>query len=110
MEKLAKCSIHRRRPQNCLTKPAFSILGIIAIILTVLSAFCHLASGDAYSVVKLQHLYANLEGSSSANNGRGMSSEHFEMLKAHDRATHGRLLTNIVNFNLQGRADPFIAG
>lgn len=110
MEKSARYPIHRRRPHNFPKKPALSSLTIIILIVTVINAFGHLASGAAYSVVKLQHLYANREGSSSANNGRGMSSEHFEMLKAHDRARHGRILNTIVDFTLQGTADPFVAG
>lgn len=110
MEKSARRPIHRRRPQNCVKKPAFSSLGIIAKIVTVLYAFSHLISGAASSVVKLQHIYANWEGSSSANNGRGMTGEHFEMLKAHDRARHGRNLNTIVDFTLQGTADPYVAG
>lgn len=61
-------------------------------------------------IIKLQHVYADLVAASKRNLGKGMSKEHIELFKAHDRARHGRFLTNVVQFPLGGSANPYVAG
>lgn len=61
-------------------------------------------------LIRLQHAYADLLASSNRNFGRGMSKEHIELFKAHDRARHGRLLSDVVLFPVGGTANPFLAG
>eukprot|EP00250_Pteridium_aquilinum_P029906 c40312_g1_i1 orf=119-1654(+) len=61
-------------------------------------------------IIKLQHAYADLIASSRKHSGKGMSKEHIELFKAHDRARHGRTLANVVEFPLGGNSNPFVAG
>ncbi|XP_057818727.1 aspartic proteinase 36 isoform X1 [Cryptomeria japonica] len=78
------------------------MLGVGLILIGFISSLS-LPAVSASAILKLQHIYANKEG-------RGMSNEQFQMLKAHDRGRHSRMLNSVVAFPLGGSSDPFIAG
>lgn len=61
-------------------------------------------------LIRLRHAYADLLASSKKGLGRGMSKEHIELFKAHDKARHARLLADVVQFPVGGTWDPFLAG
>ncbi|MCO5608226.1 hypothetical protein L7F22_062432 [Adiantum nelumboides] len=83
-------------------------LVVITYILSEYVRFVH--SKGHVGIIKLQHVYADLVASSRKKSGNGMSKEHIELFKAHDRARHGRKLANVVQFPLGGSSSPFVAG
>ena len=78
------------------------------IIFGYINLVCH-AKGHV-GIIKLQHAYADLIASSKKSLDKGISEEHIELFKAHDRARHGRVLTNAVQFSLGGNYNPYLAG
>eukprot|EP00246_Nothoceros_aenigmaticus_P007302 TRINITY_DN209_c0_g2_i2.p1 TRINITY_DN209_c0_g2~~TRINITY_DN209_c0_g2_i2.p1 ORF type:complete len:105 (+),score=17.63 TRINITY_DN209_c0_g2_i2:317-631(+) len=56
--------------------------------------------------LKLQHRYADMDGSSFRTGGRHMTWEHYELLKKHDKSRARRFLSRVVQFDLGGNPDP----
>ncbi|KAH7282266.1 hypothetical protein KP509_35G022500 [Ceratopteris richardii] len=62
------------------------------------------------TIIKLHHVYADLVASARKSSDKGISREHIELFKAHDRSRHGRVLGNVVEFPVGGSSNPFVAG
>ncbi|MCO5557299.1 hypothetical protein L7F22_010860 [Adiantum nelumboides] len=69
----------------------------LVIITYILAEYVRFVQSKGHvGIIKLQHVYADLVASSRKKSGNGMSKEHVELFKAHDRARHGRKLANMV--------------
>ncbi|KAJ7518976.1 hypothetical protein O6H91_20G017600 [Diphasiastrum complanatum] len=78
------------------------------LLLLIVEQVAGTAAGGG--ILKLNHRYSGIEGSSLKSGGRGMSQQYFQRLLEHDQARHGRFLTSAVDFPLGGTFDPSVAG
>eukprot|EP00249_Psilotum_nudum_P016493 c25851_g1_i3 orf=664-2322(+) len=85
-------------------------LALVFVCLTLAKTHCVHVAEQAVGLFRLQRAYVDMEGSNKRNGGRGISQQHFELLKAHDRARRLRILSSVVDFPIGGTADPYIAG
>lgn len=61
-------------------------------------------------VLQLKHGFAELQGSSLRQDGKGMTAEHFGRLRSHDEMRRRRMLLAVVGFPLAGDGDPTSVG
>lgn len=92
------------------SRTKFFLLLIITfyIIFGYIKLLCY-AKGQV-GIIKLQHAYTDIIASSKKSHIKGITEEHIELFKAHDKARHGRVLTHAVEFSLGGNYSPYLAG
>ncbi|KAH7282263.1 hypothetical protein KP509_35G022500 [Ceratopteris richardii] len=90
----------------------YQLKRLLPIIMTcfVAESLSLVQSKGNITIIKLHHVYADLVASARKSSDKGISREHIELFKAHDRSRHGRVLGNVVEFPVGGSSNPFVAG